>query len=1500
MPPTRASAIAGPSRFPYNPSNKTNFNVVIDEEDHLDSPGLASRSRPSRARRSVSFQPQDRTFSTPHANTSRHRRRTSGGSHQSIRLTPPTTTFKHKNKVVVRKSLTGEHVLGMNINDRVEILADVAGDCLVTLVKAVLGSEIRSRRKSLVDDEVRTAWNGLNGIRNSYIFPPYAPPFPSLTDILESLHSQVRATLHAQSLARAISLSNLSTFVWTISRPDEAGGTFNSLDLDDDGPRRSSRRIKGRDAQPDEELLKKVGRRNMLLLIAWKKFWLVVVPQEKRTSEIALRLWLDFATQVALIYQRPHVDDLSADSSYLPEPPRTFLAELFSPSAVGRFGQWSLSEDFDSLDDNEEKEGVEERWLVLAKRRLDELSQHSQQDLIWKYPYDKFRIEMTAYIQHEVLASPINALLTPGRKSLLVGSLSGFPSAQLRITESSSSDEEQDVTQSADWSQDDDILEANEEVDEDERADENIVEDEEADGDVQFLGADDPIDMDLLALAAAEMEAEDEHVQTQHPRSPTWNKVPATMEESASIPILNDISENEDDWTVNDFVPHQSSAYSPIGEALAGNSKPVPKFDWTKRQEDAVQLEWESQSMDGSTRSHRKSLASQVDQGPKSKDSEHLRFATPPIQTQTSPPVPASVVSRLVEIDTQPSPPPIRAERLSLLPRQSILQQDEPAAELATSIDGSEEEERVENATTPPLSDGDMVDILPSPSQLRGIDPPAAARGSARQDSEQLDKDNAYEDLIPAESQFAVGQHPSLRNTDGNHGDEDFPELQDADLDDLRSEHDADTEPAPLSSQGQYISSRPKKSFEAHSFVVPNEEEDMEDRQLFLRSDSFPGTESRDISVKPEPIQDILGLHDFVERLHETYRRQRDVNIPFHNDEDDPFLHDADGSPLESDELFVAPLDEKPTRQSKLHGRIASSSSKYCRLTGNRRWTKEEELLLYRTVQKVPLDEEYPLRVVWALYGEYGREGDALKWYNPQHMKDKLRTTVKRRQNEGREVEGRVRAWAARGTREREEWELEWEEWKSQDNHRQDEEEHEDADEGQENARDQIDEQDGADEGEDDEYSSEPENEEIRQDQPEAENADQAPVEDVSLDDDFPAPLVLDLALPIQQDDAATTASNQYRARDGDSSHIDDDDDFPDVPDIPTFNSAPKSITTSTNMDRSITAKQASKRKSTQVAEDGADSRQNTQEQSLRRDVEISLPTKSRRGRPRKLPAGTSKEFSGAIIIRQSDGPPLDGPSTIDDIHTVHAQNEQPMNSPVMSATLPENQVQLPNNPSRLERRGRTRKSYAIEDVADDLESPSDLLPSETQAKPKRQLRFVEDPLRAERRGRPKKNPRQKRVTHKKASHQSSFSGILRAARKTTEPQIQPKSDSEPEQGSSAVSQTKGPTTSKTMQTARKTVSAQSVQREEEDGSDGVEQEKSLDDPMHSRIPNEEEDFPSINENELPPTKEQVGQDGSRQEVEQRDNGIEERRRRAILHAVMNGAKKNGKPGLRV
>ncbi|WVQ65021.1 uncharacterized protein L199_003191 [Kwoniella botswanensis] len=1048
-PPSSAPA-SGPSRLPYNPSGRTSWNTTVFDEGYLGTPtaniGSRKHSNSTRGGRSVSFQPTDVPSST--GTSTRHRRKTSAESHLSLRLTPPIrtptkTNGKGKGKAVLRKSLTGENASGMNINDRANILADVAGDCLVTLVKSALRAEGSERRKSSVNDQVRKAWDGLYGIRQSYLFPPWSPPFPSYTDILQSLHSQIRATLNAQVLATATDLSNLATFVWTLSRPDEACQSFPSLDLDiddedEDAPRRStSNKGKGRE---ESELVKRVKMRNALLLIAWKKFWLIVVPAQKRTSEVALRLWLDFATQIALLYQQPSVKDPDLSHTSLPNAPNTLLAELFSPSAVGRFGQWSISEDFDSQEYSEEKADIEERWRIIAQRRIDELAETDHAYLRRKYPYSEFRTEMIAYVQHEILASPINTLLTPGRRQLLIGHSHNPEPPLLQYEEGSSSEAQRDDPEIANWFEDSDMEEG---------------EEGSEDSDGVAMGNDIPIDMDIFGLAAAELEAEENAQQERedHDQNSQTNTSPEKnakdmVEVDSQIPVLeegvplrssshettdDEVSDDDGDWAVKDV---ETAATDNAQIGLGGQRQSGPRFDWTKRQDDAVQVMWESQSIDG--------------QGSPSSGrlSQEFGSARPPDNDVVSPSThdtPAShAISSSIAMRSATSPPPLRAGRMSVASPSRPSRQTPKCINIEQSIsltsplyvEETEEDEPVESEENVILDNEDNEDILPSASQLNFVGLPNGEASPPSVDGH--DEDDEFADLLPTESQFAVGQ--ATTGTSNPHHNRNIEIVNHVDTDWDISEPDQagneETELVQSRFHGSYISPRPRKTQDAHSFAPMDPDEDLEDRQLLFQPSSAlrSMSQSREPTIKTEPEEAILGLHGFVSRSHPNgLRRQRGVSAPYIRDEDDPFLHDEDGSPLEPDELCISPVDvgEKySTQRSKLFGKTSTSSSIYCRLTGKRKWTLEEELLLYRTVQKVPIQEEYPLRMVWNLYGEFGRFGKQLRWYNTQHMKDKLRTTVKRRQNEGRRVEGRVRAWAARGTREREEYEEELEQYK--------------------------------------------------------------------------------------------------------------------------------------------------------------------------------------------------------------------------------------------------------------------------------------------------------------------------------------------------------------------------------------------------------------------------------------------------------------------------------------
>jgi len=139
--------------------------------------------------------------------------------------------------------------------------------------------------------------------------------------------------------------------------------------------------------------------------------------------------------------------------------------------------------------------------------------------------------------------------------------------------------------------------------------------------------------------------------------------------------------------------------------------------------------------------------------------------------------------------------------------------------------------------------------------------------------------------------------------------------------------------------------------------------------------------------------------------------RQAPIRTPTRSPEPvDFFLFDEDGSPLEPDPAYRIPPYHRPL-PSMLHGRKDNQTSQYTRMSGKRKWTMDEQVLLYRTIQKVPLDEPSPLQVVWYLHGEYGKLSNDLEDFNVQHMKDKMKTVVQVRYNNHRLIEGRARFW---------------------------------------------------------------------------------------------------------------------------------------------------------------------------------------------------------------------------------------------------------------------------------------------------------------------------------------------------------------------------------------------------------------------------------------------------------------------------------------------------------
>lgn len=176
MPPTRASAAAGPSRLRYSsqaiptsPSQRRHTRRTASQSE-------ASGSEDHHLEASVAFYPRrglkrdgsskshlavptvDREVeATPRARSCRHTRTTSLASTST--LIPPTPSgLIARRRPHVRPSLTGAQVEELTIERRAEVVADIAGDCLLRLVRAGARGDGKVKKG---DEEWRRAWDGL-------------------------------------------------------------------------------------------------------------------------------------------------------------------------------------------------------------------------------------------------------------------------------------------------------------------------------------------------------------------------------------------------------------------------------------------------------------------------------------------------------------------------------------------------------------------------------------------------------------------------------------------------------------------------------------------------------------------------------------------------------------------------------------------------------------------------------------------------------------------------------------------------------------------------------------------------------------------------------------------------------------------------------------------------------------------------------------------------------------------------------------------------------------------------------------------------------------------------------------------------------------------------------------------------------------------------------------------------------------------------------------------
>ncbi|GMK59889.1 hypothetical protein CspeluHIS016_0901060 [Cutaneotrichosporon spelunceum] len=123
----------------------------------------------------------------------------------------------------------------------------------------------------------------------------------------------------------------------------------------------------------------------------------------------------------------------------------------------------------------------------------------------------------------------------------------------------------------------------------------------------------------------------------------------------------------------------------------------------------------------------------------------------------------------------------------------------------------------------------------------------------------------------------------------------------------------------------------------------------------------------------------------------------------------DPYLVDDDGQPLGPKSEYVVPADWVPPT-SRIHGKMDGKTYQYSRLDGRRvRFTEAESLLLWRTIQQVPMSVANPVDVAAYFYGEFGVYSKALAPYNKQHMRSRLVTMCETRVNRGLLIEGRAR-----------------------------------------------------------------------------------------------------------------------------------------------------------------------------------------------------------------------------------------------------------------------------------------------------------------------------------------------------------------------------------------------------------------------------------------------------------------------------------------------------------
>lgn len=210
------------------------------------------------------------------------------------------------------------------------------------------------------------------------------------------------------------------------------------------------------------------------------------------------------------------------------------------------------------------------------------------------------------------------------------------------------------------------------------------------------------------------------------------------------------------------------------------------------------------------------------------------------------------------------------------------------------------------------------------------------------------------------------------------------------------------------------------------SFKTPNrhlvrEEGSSPTQSVARRSDSSVRKTNRHSGVTAARQQNAASDRSGSVTSVNTNRRARSVTgrLGYIPPQDDPYLHDKNGGPLEPDPDYVAPeVYPIPQQRAMVRG-----------YRPFRRWTESEALLLYRTVQKAWFSERTAQQVVWYLHGANGRLSQKLRAFTVQNMKDKMREIVKTRVRNDRAVVGRARHWLPANHPDRVAYEEEMAEW---------------------------------------------------------------------------------------------------------------------------------------------------------------------------------------------------------------------------------------------------------------------------------------------------------------------------------------------------------------------------------------------------------------------------------------------------------------------------------------